>query len=370
MLRNVRNGMGYKKSMINMPRETIFKLVALVVLVGSLYGAWVMMDYRAFVNEPIQFGEEGLLYEIKSGKTLTHVARDMQSRGHIPTASYLVWLGKFEGNANNIKAGEYRFENGITAARLLEQIVNGETLQYAITIVEGWSFRQLIDAVHSNEFLLHTLSDYSDEEIMQHIGHPGAHPEGRFLPDTYSFRRLTTDVKFLQRAYDAMHQLLEKEWPDRAIDIEFKTPYEALILASIVEKETALPSERKQIAGVFNRRLQKRMRLQTDPTVIYGLGRTFDGNIRRRDLRKDTPYNTYLRKGLPPTPIAMPGRAAVLAALNPQPGLELYFVARGDGGHQFSATLEQHNAAVVEYQLGGRARAFSSLPGGKLKTGK
>ncbi len=239
----------------------------------------------------------------------------MQSRGHIDTAPHLDWLGKFEGNADDIKAGEYRFENGITAARLLEQIVNGETLQYAITIVEGWSFRQLIDAVHSNEFLLHTLSDYSDKEMMEHIGHPGEHPEGRFLPDTYNFPRLTTDVKFLQRAYDSMQQLLEKEWPDRAIDVEFKTPYEALILASIVEKETALPSERKQIAGVFNRRLQKRMRLQTDPTVIYGLGSSYDGNIRRRDLRKDTPYNTYLRKGLPPTPIAMPGRDAVLAAM-------------------------------------------------------
>lgn len=370
MLRNVRNGIGNRKSIMNIPRETVFKLIALAIMLGSVYGAWVMMDYRAFVSEPIQFGEEGLLYEIKSGMTLTHVARDMQSRGHMETASYLVWLGKFEGTANNIKAGEYRFENGITPERLLEQIVNGETLQFAITIVEGWSFRQVIDAVHSNEYLLHTLSDYSDKEIMEHIGHPGEHPEGRFLPDTYHFPRFTTDVKFLQRAYDAMQKLLEEEWPNRAIDVEYKTPYEALILASIVEKETGLPSERKQIAGVFNRRLQKRMRLQTDPTVIYGLGRTFDGNIRRRDLRKDTPYNTYLRRGLPPTPIAMPGRDAILAALNPQPGLELYFVARGDGGHQFSATLEQHNAAVVEYQLGGRARPFSSLPDGKLKSSK
>jgi len=164
----------------------------------------------------------------------------------------------------------------------------------------------------------------------------------------------------LQRAYNAMQQLLDKNWPDRAADVEYKTPYEALIMASIVEKETALPSERRQIAGVFNRRLQKRMRLQTDPTVIYGLGRAFDGNIRRRDLRKETPYNTYLHRGLPPTPIAMPGREAVLAALHPLEGKELYFVARGDGGHQFSATLKEHNAAVVKYQLGGRAKPFSS----------
>lgn len=349
-------------------REMLFKLIGLAVLLGSLIGAWVMMDYRSFVNEPLSFAEEGLRYEIKSGKTLTHVGKDLERRGLIESATYLVWLGKFEGMANNIKAGEYRFDDGILPARLLEQITNGEMLQYGITVVEGWNFRQLMDAVHSNEYLLHTLSDYSDEEIMAQIGRPGEHPEGMFLPDTYYFPRLTTDVAFLQRAYNATQQFLTENWPDRAIDVEFKTPYEALIMASIVEKETGLPSERKQIAGVFNRRLQKRMCLQTDPTVIYGLGQTFDGNIRRRDLRKDTPYNTYLHRGLPPTPIAMPGRAAILAALHPMPGIDLYFVARGDGGHQFSATLEQHNAAVVEYQLGGRAKPFSSLPTGKLRS--
>jgi UPF0755 protein len=351
-------------------RDGIFKIIGILVLLGSAYGGWLMMDYHSFVSEPIKFGKDGLLYEIKSGKTLTHVARDMQSRGYIESASYLVWLGKLSGTANNIKAGEYRFNDGITPERLLEQIVNGETLQYALTIVEGWTFRQLMDAVHSNEFLLHTLSDYSDEQIMEQIGHPGEFPEGRFLPDTYHFPRFTSDVDFLKRAYNAMQNLLEAEWPNRSIDVEFKTPYEALIMASIVEKETSLPSERKQIAGVFNRRLQKRMRLQTDPTVIYGLGQTFDGNIRRRDLHKDTPYNTYLHSGLPPTPIAMPGRDAILAALNPQPGVDLYFVARGDGSHQFSATLEAHNAAVVEYQLGGKQKPFSSLPGGKLKNNK
>jgi UPF0755 protein len=348
----------------------LFKLVGLLVLLGSAYGAWMMMDYRAFVDSPLSLGDEGLRYEVKPGATLTRIAHDLQSRGVIDTASYLVWLGKFEGTADTIKAGEYRFDNGITPKRLLEQIVNGETLQYAITIVEGWNFRQLMDAVHSNEYLLHTLSDYSDMEIMEQIGHPGEHPEGRFLPDTYYFPRMTTDVAFLQRAYNAMQALLEASWPDRSIDIEVETPYEALILASIVEKETALPSERKQIAGVFNRRLQKRMRLQTDPTVIYGLGLSFDGNIRRRDLRKNTPYNTYLHKGLPPTPIAMPGRDAILAALNPEPGDALYFVSRGDGSHKFSSTLDEHNSAVVEFQLGGRSRPFSSLPGGRLSNGK
>ncbi|WP_455217771.1 endolytic transglycosylase MltG [Kaarinaea lacus] len=362
MLHNI----GKKSHVQRMSRSLILKVVVIMLIFGGAYGGWLVMDYRSFVGEPIHFGKDGLLYEIKSGKTLTHVAKNLQSRGLIETASYLVWLGKLSGTANDIKAGEYRFKDGITPERLLEQIVNGETLQYALTIVEGWTFRQLMDAVHSNEYLLHTLSDYNDEQIMEQIGHKGEHPEGRFLPDTYHFPRFTTDVDFLKRAYNAMQNLIEKEWPNRAIDVEYKTPYEALIMASIVEKETSLPSERKLIAGVFNRRLIKRMRLQTDPTVIYGLGRTFDGNIRRRDLRKDTPYNTYLHSGLPPTPIAMPGRDAVIAALNPQPGEELYFVSRGDGSHQFSTTLEAHNAAVVEFQLGGKAKPFSSLPDGKL----
>lgn len=348
-------------------KEIWFKTIGLLVLLGSLWGAWVLMGYQSFVDTPLDFGSEGLRYEVKQGETLTHIAKDLHQRGLLDDPTYLVWLAKLEGTANKIQAGEYRFDTGITPGRLLEQMVNGETLQYALTIVEGWNFRQLMDAVHSNEYLLHTLSDYSDAEIMEQLGHPGEHPEGRFLPDTYNFPRLTTDVAFLQRAYNAMENLLASEWPKRDSEVQYKTPYEALILASIVEKETSLPSERKQIAGVFNRRLQKRMRLQTDPTVIYGLGRSFDGNIRRKDLRKDTPYNTYLHKGLPPTPIAMPGRAAVLAALNPEPGETLFFVARGDGGHQFSSNLEEHNRAVVEYQLGGNARPFSSLPGGKLE---
>jgi len=347
-------------------REAIFKLLGLAMLLGSVWGAWIAMDYQSFVNEPLDFGKNGLRYEVKTGATLTHVAKDFQQRGIMENANYLVWLAKFEGTADNIKAGEYRFATGISPVRLLEQMVNGETLQYSLTIVEGWTFRQLMDAVHSNEYLLHTLSDYSDAEIMEKLGHRGEHPEGRFLPDTYLFPRMTTDVAFLQRAYDAMSNLLAAEWPKRDSDVMVKSPYEVIILASIVEKETGLPSERKQIAGVFNRRLQKRMRLQTDPTVIYGLGLGFDGDIRRKDLVKDTPYNTYLHMGLPPTPIALPGRDAVLAALNPAPGEDLFFVARGDGGHHFSSTLEEHNSAVVEYQLGGKVKSFSPRSTGRM----
>lgn len=359
------NNYGKKGIMPDLSQGLFFKLIGLIFILGAIYGAWVFIEYKSFVNEPIQFGKEGLLYELKQGNTLTHVAHDLQSRGFIKNASYLVWLGKLDGTANKIQAGEYRFNNGITPKRLLEQIVNGETLQYSLTIVEGWTFRQVMDAVNSNEYLLHTLSDYDDDQIMEKLGHPGEHPEGRFLPNTYLFPRFTTDVDFLKRAYNAMQKLLADEWPKRDMDLDLKTPYQALTLASIVEKETSLPSERRKIAGVFNRRLEKRMRLQTDPTVIYGLGRSFDGNLRRRDLHKDTPYNTYMHSGLPPTPIAMPSKESVLAALHPQPGDELYFVARGDGGHQFSSTLEEHNAAVVKYQLGGQVKAFSSMPKGR-----
>jgi UPF0755 protein len=335
-------------------RDIVFKLIGVAVLLGSAFGAWLSMDYSSFVDGPLYFEDGAINYQVKAGDTLTSIASNMHERGIIQKPTYLIWLGRLKGTADTIKAGEYRFVDGVTPERMLQQMVTGEVVQYAITFVEGWTFRQMMDAVHSNEFLLHTLSDYSDEEIMQKIGHPGEHPEGRFLPDTYHFPRLTTDLALLQRAYNAMEAYLELKWPTRNMSIAVKTPYEALTLASIVEKETGLPSERKLIAGVFNRRLLKRMRLQTDPTVIYGLGLTFDGNIRRRDLHKDTPYNTYLHLGLPPTPIAMPGRAAILAVLDPEPGDDLYFVARGDGSHEFTSNLEDHNAAVQKYQLQGQ----------------
>lgn len=342
-------------------RVLLYKLLGLSILLGSVVGAWMLMGYYSFIDEPLQIEGEGINYVVKPGNTLTQVARDLHTRGIIEHPSYLLWLGKLQGTADGIKAGEYRFANGVTPKRLLQQMVEGEVLQYSITFVEGWSFRQLMDAVHSNEFLLHTLSDYDDDEIMAKIGHPREHPEGRFLPDTYHFPRLTTDVAILQMAYNAMQNFLEKEWPKRSAEAVVESPYEALILASIVEKETGMTSERRMIAGVFNRRLIKRMRLQTDPTVIYGLGRSFDGNLRRRDLLTDTPYNTYTRMGLPPTPIAMPGRAAILAALQPEPGDELYFVAKGDGSHYFSATLDQHNKAVVDFQLNGRGKPAAAV---------
>jgi UPF0755 protein len=229
--------------------------------------------------------------------------------------------------------------------------VNGDVIRYTLTIPEGWTFDQMLAAIRTQGKLRQTLTATDDEGVMRQLGYPGQHPEGRFFPDTYEFVAGTTDTSLLQRAYEEMQRHLEEEWRDRAPGLPLDTPYQALILASIVEKETGNPAERARIAGVFVRRLQKNIRLQTDPTVIYGLGAAFDGNLRRRDLTTDSPYNTYMRAGLPPTPIALPGLAALHAALHPAAGDELYFVSRGDGSHHFSASLDEHVAAVRNYQL-------------------
>ncbi len=239
----------------------------------------------------------------------------------------------------------------MTALQLLQQMVDGEVIQHTLTLVEGWSFKQVMVALRAHHAIRATLQGLTAAEIMSRLGYAGQHPEGRFFPDTYHFPKATSDIEFLRRAYSAMAERLEQEWVAREPDLPLKSAYEALILASIIEKESAVSAERAEIAGVFIRRLNKGMRLQTDPTVIYGMGEAYDGNIRRRDLRHDTPYNTYTRKGLPPTPIAMPGGEAIHAALHPASAESLYFVARGDGTHYFSATLEEHNRAVRKYQL-------------------
>jgi UPF0755 protein len=225
-------------------------------------------------------------------------------------------------------------------------------VQYPLTLVEGWTFRQVMEALQADERLEHLIEDPSAEAVMARLGRRGVHPEGRFFPDTYHFTRGSSDLDILKRAHAAMERVLAEEWEARADGLPIESPDEALILASIIEKETGLASERAEIAGVFVRRLRLGMRLQTDPTVIYGLGDDFDGNLRRADLRNDHPYNTYVHAGLPPTPIALPGREAIRAALNPADGETLYFVARGDGSHAFSVTLEEHNRAVRKYQLG------------------
>lgn len=343
-------------------RERLFKLIGALVLIGSLALGWMWMEYRAFRDNPMTVGESGQIVTITPGMSLNAVAQQLQQQQLIRNYRLFVWMTRLVGKAARIQAGEYAVKPGMTPPQLLQEMVEGKVHQYAITMVEGITFRELLQQLGDNPYLRHELAGLAGEAVMARIGHPGEHPEGRFLPETYHFPRGLSDVEFLRRAYQAMQERIEHEWQGRAEGLPLKTPYEALTLASIVEKETGLESERRAIAGVFIRRLKKGMRLQTDPTVIYGLGLDFDGNLRRRDLLNDTPYNTYTRRGLPPTPIAMPGADAIHAAVHPDESDKLYFVARGDGSHYFSATLEEHNRAVIEYQLKGRARGFSSYP--------
>jgi UPF0755 protein len=340
--------------------KQLFRLFSFVLVIGTFVTAWLFIDYREFLDSPVVLGDKPLYYEVKPGANMRVVARDLEKKGAIKHWIYLAGLAQWQKKAHLIKAGEYEFPSGSTPQQLLDQLVAGKVLEYSFTIVEGWTFRQMIHAMQRNRMLKHTLVNLNDQDIMARLGHPGEHPEGRFYPDTYHFPRHTTDVDFLQRAYRAMNDYLEGEWGSRDPNIPLNTPYEALIMASIVEKETGRASERKTIAGVFLRRLQKTMRLQTDPTVIYGMGAMFDGDLRRSDLTRDTPYNTYTRDGLPPTPIALPGPDAIHAVLHPESGDSLYFVARGDGSHEFSDTLKQHNNAVRRHQLKNRPAGTES----------
>ena len=325
--------------------------LGLLVIVASLVGAWLWMTIDGFLNTPLTIEGGSTVYQVKRGATLTSIAADLESAGMISDARLLRGYGRWTGLADRIRVGEYRLSDDLLPAELLALLVSGRSISYSLTLLEGWNIRQVRAAVAGHEALEHTLQDVDNAELMKQLGHEGQHPEGRFFPDTYRFERGMTDVAFLRRAHDKMTEELAAAWAGRVDDLPLETADEALILASIVEKETGQASERREIAGVFTRRLQRGMKLQTDPTVIYGMGERFDGNIRRRDLREDTPYNTYVHHGLPPTPIAMPGRDALRAAVDPLPGSTLYFVARGDGSHAFSDTLKQHNAAVRKYQL-------------------
>ncbi len=293
---------------------------------------------------------------VEPGTGLRRLTRELHARGVLPDRFSLVWLAYLQGRARDLKAGEYRFRDGITALELLEQVVAGRVVEYPLMVVEGWTFRQVLAALAAAPRLTHSLQGLSPQQVMASLGYPGLHPEGRFYPDTYYYSGGMSDLLILQRAYQKMEQRLQQEWEARAADLPLKTPAEALTLASIIEKETARAEERELIAGVFMNRLRRGMKLQTDPTVIYGMGERFKGNLRLEDLRTPTAYNTYTRQGLPPTPIAMPGGASIRAALHPADTRALYFVSRGDGSHEFSETLEQHNRAVGKYQLRGRPK--------------
>lgn len=335
----------------------LYKLCGVALLVCSFVTGWIVMDYKQFVANPLPIAEQGFRHVIAPGTGLKRFADELQKAGVAPHPLYLRWLARFAFHAQPIKAGEYLFAPGTTPPQLLEKVISGAVLQHSFTVVEGWTFAQLLEALQRQETIQQTLSGLDEEQVMERLGYPGQFSEGRFMPDTYQFPRGTSDVAFLQRAYQTMAARLDEEWNNRAPGLPYQTPYEALIMASIIEKETALPAERPEIAGVFVRRLAKGIRLQTDPTVIYGLGSRFDGNLKRQDLTADSPYNTYMHGGLPPTPIALPGLAAIHSALHPAPGQAIYFVSRGDGSHEFSASLEAHNNAVRRYQIKARRPA-------------
>ena len=322
------------------------------LLAMAAVATWLWRDMEQQMTRPMNVTELEVL-ELAPGTTLRSLGHDLQRRGWLEQPIYFELEARRSQRAGRIRAGEYAVHPGTTPRMLLDLLVSGQVIQHQLTIIEGWSFRELMQTVSGSPVLRHTLAGAAPGRIMATMGHAGFLPEGRFLPDTYLFPAHTSDVEFLQRAFAAMEGVLAEEWQSRAPDLPYASPYQALIMASLVEKETAVPEERARIAGAFVRRLQKGMRLQTDPTIIYALGENFDGNIRRSDLDLESPFNTYLVAGLPPTPIAMPGRAAIHAALHPDPGTALYFVARGDGTHEFSATLEEHNAAVRKYQLNG-----------------
>ncbi|MCH9698743.1 MAG: endolytic transglycosylase MltG [Gammaproteobacteria bacterium] len=318
--------------------------VAAILTLGYLY-----QDFQKFRIQPSTSVVDHV-FEVKPGDSLGQVGKRLHNEGLISQLYWFKVLAYLNQADTKIKAGEFTIKAGASPESILETLVAGEVNQYSITLIEGWTLKQVLVALKKNQFLKQTLSQASEQGIVDKIGISYKHPEGLFLPETYFFTNNTTDLDILRRAYRNMLEVLDQEWQNKSADLPLKSAYEALILASIVEKETALDEERATIAGVFIRRLKKGMRLQTDPTVIYGMGDRFKGNIRRKDLRTDTPYNTYTRDGLPPTPIALPGQAAINAVLHPAEGDALFFVANGKGSHVFSATLKQHNQAVNKYQ--------------------
>ncbi len=330
------------------PLAKALGILLAVLLVIAVAGLW---HFDRFLDTPLSVPEDGTSFEIAPGSSFSRVSQRLAEEGIVSNPTLLRLYARFSGQAGSIQAGEYFIVPGTTPTGLLVQFTSGDVLMYSFTLVEGWNQWELLRALRTHPQIDAGLNEDDWPAFLAELGADTSHPEGLFLPETYHFPRNTSDRTVLKQAYGLMQALLDEEWPKRDENSPVSTPYEALVLASIVEKETARADERSRIAGVFARRLAKSMRLQTDPTVIYGIGPDFNGNLTRRDLTTDTPYNTYTRRGLPPTPIAMPGRDAIRAALHPAPGDELYFVATGlgDGSHKFSATKAEHDAAVAEY---------------------
>ncbi len=322
-------------------------MAAVVVLIGGAIG-FAALAWRE-LNTPLTIPADGTLVQVTSGASLRGVSTELAERGILDHPWLLAGYGRATGEATQIKFGEYQLPQGTTPVSLLERLVAGDVYLHQVTIIEGSRFADALAAVRAHPAIV--AGSLDAEGIMAAIGAPGVHPEGQFFPDTYRFARGTPDIDIFRVAHDALEARLDAAWNSRSADITIGNAYEALIVASIVEKETALPAERRLVSGVVHERLRRNMRLQTDPTVIYGIGDSYDGNLRRQDLERDTPYNTYTRGGLPPTPIALPGAGAIEAATTPEITGAVYYVATGlsDGSHHFSATLEEHERAVRDY---------------------
>lgn len=315
----------------------------LFILAASSWFFW-------YAATPTGTGPFPVELHIERGMSLREAAARLQRHGVIEHAYAFSLLARLTGQSGQIKAGGYLFETPTSPWLLLRKLTQGETLLGRITIIEGWTFRQMREALYRHPGLRHDTLGMSDEELLAALGIAAAHAEGLFFPDTYYFDQGSSDRALLLRAHHRMQQVLQEAWRDRPPGLPYSSPYEVLIMASIIEKETGAAEERSLIAAVFLNRLRLGMRLQTDPTVVYGMGERFDGNLRKSDLLTDTPYNTYTRAGLPPTPIALPGAASIRAAINPEVSRALYFVSKGDGRHHFANTLEEHNRAVARYQ--------------------
>ncbi|MBC7917171.1 MAG: endolytic transglycosylase MltG [Rhodoferax sp.] len=324
----------------------IFLIAVLMAALGTAGAAYY------WTNTPLPQSAPMVDLSIEPGSSAREVAKDVAQAGLNVNPSLLYWWFRLSGQSRQIKAGSYEIDAGSTPRSLLRKLVQGEEALRSVVLLEGWNIRQVREALRKADQLKPLTQGLSEPALMEQLGRPGVHPEGRFFPDTYTYPKGSSDIMLLQRAMRAMDKRLAKAWELRDATVALQSPEQALILASIVEKETGRESDRTMVSSVFNNRLRIGMRLQTDPTVIYGLGEAFDGNLRKNDLLTDTPWNTYTRTGLPPTPIAMPGKNSLLAAVRPAASKALYFVARGDGTSQFSASLDEHNRAVNKYQRG------------------
>lgn len=327
-----------------------FKTVFMLVFLASIAVAASWFALQSWLMTPLPIAQEGFHYDVDVGRSLSHVSQDLASQQLLTHPRWLNWYARFY-QKEKIHPGEYFLESGLTPFSLLEKLNKGDVVLHQITLLEGWNFRQIITAIAEKTEIKHLLANKTGVEQLQLLNLPISHPEGWFYPDTYTYIKGASDIEILTQAYNAMRKTVDELWAGRATNLPYKDDYQALIMASIIERETGSANEREQIAGVFVRRLQQGMKLQTDPTVIYGMGETYNGKISKNDLINATAYNTYVIDGLPPTPIATPSKASIYAALHPAQGNALYFVAKGDGTSEFSATHADHQRAVTRYQL-------------------